>query len=166
MVEEALATPPMPPRRRDSWSLKTLVEEISGRPISELQDPDRPPHPYLSVKGGTPRAAPAKTVAAEVEVDPIDRVYPPLSGATGRSLHGAEHEHHGPTLRSVGGADNSGAAATDPLSPTKRPERIYLHYLLLHLDRLNPSALRYLRHAVDEELRHRDPSAALPTPPE
>jgi hypothetical protein len=42
-----------------------------------------------------------------------------------------------------------------PPAPSRRPERIYLHYLLLHIDRLNDSALRYLKHAVDEELEHR-----------
>ncbi len=91
--------------------------------------------------------------------DPVARVYPPLSGSTGRALHGAGAEHHVPTLESVRSPEEAaspGAGAHRP-GPSRRPERIYLHYLLLHLDRLNDGGLRYLKHAVDEELAHREP---------
>jgi len=160
VAEEALAPSDATLRKRESWSLKTLVEEISGRPIEELQEPGKPPHPYLVVKSG-----PARPVrSASEEPDPVDRVYPPLSGAHGRAFHGVEHEHHGPTLHSVGGSATPPTDREGPLSPSKRPERIYLHYLMLHLDRLNPSALHYLRHAIDEELRHRAEPAPAPPP--
>ena len=86
MTDVGAATPDGPARRRESWSLKNLVEDIAGKPIGELQDPDRPMHPYLKVKGGgapAPRrtlglsaasavygAGPAHAVA-EVEPVPI-----------------------------------------------------------------------------------------------
>lgn len=176
MADVGLATPDGPARRRESWSLKTLVEDIAGRPISELQDPTRPEHPYLKVKGGggpyRSAAAPAlpapsrAAVRAEAETDPVDRYYPPFVGEAGRALHAPEHHHHEPTLRSIASAAEEpmpGHAVRAP-GPSQRPERIYLHYLLLHLDRLSDHALRYLGHAVDEELRHRASSASETTP--
>ncbi|MCI4330792.1 MAG: hypothetical protein L3K19_02950 [Thermoplasmata archaeon] len=177
-----------PPRRRESWSLTTLVEEVAGRPITEFQEPGRPVHPYIQVK--FPPNAPARSarpgsspgsgydapspVPEEEEGGPVGRVFPPLTGATGRALHGPDQEHHAPTLRSVtSGSGNGGPGApSHPPGPSRRPERIYLHYLLLHLDRLSGPALRYLKLAVDEEVSHRDapPEATPPTetssPPE
>jgi hypothetical protein len=184
MTDVGAATPDGPARRRESWSLKNLVEDIAGKPIGELQDPDRPMHPYLKVKGGgapAPRrtlglsaasavygAGPAHAVA-EVEPvpDPVDRFYPPLVGETGRALHGPEHEHHAATLSAVAASrDESSPGQTHHApGPSQRPERIYLHYLLLHMDRLNDHALRYLKHAVDEELRHRDAGSSEPPAP-
>ena len=171
MADVEFGTVEGPARRRESWSLKTIVENVAGRPISELQDPTRPVHPYLVAKlghlpppeGAASRRRLSSVSAPEADPDPIDRVYPPLAGATGRALHGPEHEHHAGTLASL---------ATDELTlepghrphlpgPSRRPERIYLHYLLLHLDRLSDHALRYLKHAVDEEIGHRD---AAPPP--
>jgi hypothetical protein len=45
------ATAEGPPRRRASWNLRTIVEDVAGRPIEELQDPSRPVHPYLQEIG-------------------------------------------------------------------------------------------------------------------
>lgn len=150
-------------RRRESWSLKTLVEEVSGRPIGDFQDPSRPTHPYVEFHRARVAAASAELARHPVPEeepysDPVERVYPPLSGATGRALHGPEHEHHAETLASVEGeaeAASPGRRHHAP-GPSRRPERVYLHYLLLHLDRLNDAALQYLRNAVEEELRHRN----------
>jgi hypothetical protein len=178
MSEEASATAEAPARRRDSWSLKTLVEDVTGRSIEDLQEPGRPVHPYLLVKRGAtasslsstsvPRmVAAARAAAAMAEagpLDPVARVYPPLRGAIGRELHGREHEHHTDTLerhKPELGTAAPGARAHAP-GPSHRPERIYLHYLLLHLDRLSESALRYLRHSVEEEIAHRRAEAAKP----
>ncbi|MCI4339707.1 MAG: hypothetical protein L3K06_01520 [Thermoplasmata archaeon] len=174
------ATADGPGRRRESWSLKNLVEDIAGRPISELQDPTRPVHPYLQVKmayaapahrpePSAPTAAGARGAAsAELAApDPVDRVYPPLVGATGRTLHGPDHEHHAETLNGIATSPEEpipGRPNHAP-GPSQRPERIYLHYLLLHMDRLTDHALRYLQHAVDEEVRHREGPAASPPPP-
>ena len=161
MPEEA--TEDGPPRRRASWSLKSIVEDVAGRPIEELQDPNRPGHPYLQGRTGAPPderppwASPPRRVTTEsATYDPVGHVYPPLIGPIGRTYHGTEHEHHQETLDRHP-AERSGSPG-DPArapGPSHRPERIYLHYLLLHLDRLNPSALQYLRNAVDEELAHR-----------
>lgn len=153
MAEEA--TVEGPPRRRASWSLKAIVEDVAGRPIAELQDPSRPVHPYLEGKITKLPPRPSAAVAAE-EYDPVGHLYPPLVGAAGRSYHGAAHEHHRETIErhgaTVEAVERSGGRRP---GPTRRPERIYLHYLLLHLDRLNDAGLRYLRVAIDEELAHR-----------
>ena len=101
------------------------------------------------------------------EPDPIDRVYPPLVGVTGRSLHGPDHEHHDATLHSIRGEPMAAEPGTRPHAPgpSRRPERIYLHYLLLHMDRLSDAALGYLKHAVDEEVDQRAPRPAAPAGP-
>jgi len=150
----AEATIEGPPRRRASWSLKTIVEDVAGRPIGELQDPGKPVHPYL--KARDVQLPVAATSPSAEPYDPIDRLYPPLVGSTGRAFHGPEYEHHAETLE-----------RHQPLpgrvpGPSHRPERLYLHYLLLHMDRLSGSALRYLKLAVDEELEHRAEPPPLP----
>ncbi|MFI5413970.1 MAG: hypothetical protein ACHQ0I_05250, partial [Candidatus Lutacidiplasmatales archaeon] len=96
--------------------------------------------------------------------DPVGHLYPPLVGPTGREYHGPEFEHHQATIdhhRSLAGGRTDG--------PMRRPERLYLHYLLLHMDRLSNSALRYLRTTLDEEMDHRkseaDPSPAATAEP-
>lgn len=146
------ATADGPPRRRASWNLRTIVEDVAGRPIEELQDPDRPPHPYL--KGRlAPTPLPSRTPSGGApEYDPVAHVYPPFVGAAGRAYHGAEHEHDPETLerhRTPEGSRSPG--------PSRRPERLYLHYLLLHLDRLSDTSLQYLRAALEEEMGRRAP---------
>lgn len=170
------------PRRRDSWSLKSIVEEVGGRPLSDYQDPDRPQHPYVRLKGsaplspalapvahlgGRPPSRGAAATEAVEEPDPVARVYPPLTGATGRRLHGPENEHHMETLATVRSSSEAPEPGQrpHPPGPSKRPERIYLHYLLLHIDRLSDHALRYLDRAVREELEHRESSEAAPPAP-
>ena len=159
------ATADGPPRRRTSWSLKSIVEDVAGRPIGELQDPERPVHPYLKGRDVGMRSESSPTPRPLVEVyDPVDHLYPPLVGPTGRAFHGPENEHHTETIE-----------RHQPLpgripGPSHRPERLYLHYLLLHMDRLSGSALRYLKLAVDEELAHRSeppplPAESPPSPP-
>jgi hypothetical protein len=160
VAEEATADGPT--RRRTSWSLRTIVEDVAGRPIEELQDPDRPVHPYLQARPA-PRGSPSRTAPAapdEDGYDPVAHISPPLVGATGRAFHGPDHEHHRETLARQGTPVDGPAAG-----PLRKPERIYLHYLLLHMDRLSDSALRYLRTAVDEEMNHRSPPLPPATPP-
>jgi hypothetical protein len=154
-----------PPRRRASWSLKSIVEDVAGRPIGELQDPSRPVHPYLRGKVDASRPASSAT-PAEPPYDPVDHVYPPLVGPRGREYHGPDHEHHQETLeRHRPRTDASGQPFRLP-GPSQRPERLYLHYLLLHMDRLSNSALQYLRRAVEEEVMHREqlPPTSAPSP--
>ncbi len=161
------ATADGPARRRASWSLKTIVEDVSGRPIGEFQDPSRPVHPYLQAKLGAAsgRGGNGGANAPEERYDPVGHVYPPLVGAAGRDYHGPDHEHHAETLerhRPPPAALGERVRLPGPLS---RPERLYLHYLLLHLDRLGDAALRYLRTTVDEELAHRARTSPGPLPP-
>jgi hypothetical protein len=160
-----------PPRRRTSWNLKAIVEDVAGRPIEELQDPIRPVHPYLGGKlppgtnaASPPWASPPRRPPPEpVTYDPVGHVYPPLVGSVGREYHGSEHEHHEETLsRHRPESESTPGNPARPAGPSHRPERIYLHYLLLHMDKLSPSALQYLRLAVDEEIAHR---ARPPLPP-
>jgi len=175
---DAEATSVGPPRRKSSWNLKAIVEDVAGRPIDELQDPDRPVHPYLEGKvhpangqERPPWASPPRRVTTESEeYDPVGHVYPPLVGPMGRSYHGTTNEHHRETLeRHPHVSESSPGSPSRAPGPTHRPERLYLHYLLLHLDRLSPSALQYLRQAVDDEVAHRarpslPPRSAEPPP--
>jgi hypothetical protein len=172
MTDGVAATVEGPGRRRESWSLRDIVENVAGRPIDDFQDPARPVHPYLTVKPvrlpPRPHVTPLTSEEEPAEPDPVDRVYPPLVGATGRTLHGPENEHHAATLHAL----KEGPAVAQPGSrphapgPSRRPERIYLHYLLLHMDRLSDAALGYLKHAVDEEVAHRSaPPTERPNPP-
>jgi hypothetical protein len=170
---DAEATPDHPARRRTSWNLKAIVEDVAGRPIDELQDPNRPVHPYLKGKVDAPPeeekprwgSPPRRVVPEPEEYDPVGHVYPPLVGNVGREYHGAEHEHHRATLdRHAPEKESVPGNPVRPAGPSHRPERIYLHYLLLHMDKLSPSALQYLRQAVDEEVAHRARPALPPTP--
>ncbi len=162
------ATPETPPRRRSSWSLKTIVQDVAGRPISDFQDPGKPAHPYLRVKGEAAAPASGPSPAAEPPYDPVGHLYPPLVGAHGRAYHGPEHEHHTETLDRHPAVPAGVGEKPRSAGPFHQPERLYLHYLLLHLDRLNDASLAYLRSAVEEEVAHRGrpaPVAAPPVPP-
>lgn len=148
-----------PVRRRSSWNFKAIVEDVAGVPLADLQDPDRPIHPYVQERLQRAEAL-SRSAAMEAEppYDPVGRIYPPLSGSTGRTLHGTEHEHHAETLARHARNETDELPGPGPHrapGPSHRPERIYLHYLLLHLDRLNNSALSYLKQAVEEEIAHR-----------
>ncbi|MCI4335866.1 MAG: hypothetical protein L3K17_01525 [Thermoplasmata archaeon] len=173
MVDGVASSVEGPGRRRESWSLRDIVENVAGRPIDDFQDPSRPVHPYLTIK--PVRLPPRRPVDGPThgdeggEPDPVDRVYPPLVGSTGRTLHGPDHEHHDATLHSVRGETYLAEPGSRPHAPgpSRRPERIYLHYLLLHMDRLSDAALGYLKHAVDEEVTQRHPTpepASTPSP--
>lgn len=171
MAETVAATEEGPARRRrDSWNLRHIVEDVTGRTIEELQEPGRPVHPFLKSAPppeptGDPRvSAPTEGPAGgsaeadlETGVDPVSRIHPPLVGETGRSFHGSEHEHHLPTLNAMKTEAEPPSPGTrpHPPGPSRRPERIYLHYLLLHMDRLSDSSLKYLQRAVEEEVQHR-----------
>jgi hypothetical protein len=158
------ATADGPPRRRTSWNLKAIVEDVAGRPIGELQDPGKPVHPYLRGKVDGAYTAPRAAPDDPDEYDPIGNLYPPLVGPAGRDYHGPDHEHHAETLERHRPVPLlPGEKARTP-GPSHRPERLYLHYLLLHMDRLSDSALRYLRIAVEEELTHRRAPSTPPAP--
>lgn len=168
MAEIAPATEEGPARRRrDSWNLRTIVEDVTGRTIEEMQDPSRPAHPFLkSVPPPGSSTSPKVAMAAgssrapvdgDDPDDPVARIHPPLIGETGRSFHGSENEHHQPTLEEMTTEAGPPSPGTRPHAPgpSRRPERIYLHYLLLHMDRLTDASLKYLQRAVEEEVEHR-----------
>jgi hypothetical protein len=130
-------------------------------------------HPYLRGKVGVSREAPS-AAPEEPPYDPVDHLYPPLVGPTGREYHGPDHEHHRETLERHRPLLGPSGEPLRPPGPSHRPERLYLHYLLLHMDRLSNSALQYLRRAVQEEVLHREQSTnsapspepeAIPEPP-
>jgi hypothetical protein len=158
------------PRRRGSWNLRSIVEDVAGRPIGDFQDPDRPVHPYLKdrIEPPAPRARTSPSAGPEDEsegYDPVAHLYPPLVGAHGRAYHGPENEHHAETIERHRVEPPAAGQPARPPGPSHRPERIYLHYLLLHMDRLSDSGLHYLRIAVDEEIAHRTPRPSAPAPP-
>ena len=133
------ATAEHPRRRRTPWSLKSIVVDVTGKEIGEFQNGGSSSGPRPSVVAPTP--------GEEIEtIDPIERVRPPLSRANGRRYHGAGGEHHAATLDRHRPLDGGA---------TERPERIYLHYLLLHLDRLSLPQLWYLRRQVNDEIGER-----------
>ncbi|MCI4349397.1 MAG: hypothetical protein L3J93_04175 [Thermoplasmata archaeon] len=187
-MSDGSATALAPPRKRETWSIRRIAEDIGGRPLSDFQGsgpsptgppghgsnrPTTPPLPVQRPGGpgvsGTSAALSHGTTVrpgstpteAETEPDPVDRVYPPLTRGTGRALHGSEHEHHAETLERVRADPDppEPGRRSYPPGPSARPERIYLHYLLLHLDRLSDHALQYLERAVNEETEHRLASA-------
>jgi hypothetical protein len=159
------ATADGPVRRRASWNLRSIVEDVAGRPISELQDPGRPVHPYLRGKVDGSAPLPNSSADGEEPYDPVENLYPPLAGRTGREYHGPEHEHHAETLERHRLDPTAAGAAGRAPGPSHRPERLYLHYLLLHVDRLSDSGLRYLLQSVEEEIAHRQRPAAAKAPP-
>lgn len=155
-TEEATAR--RPARRRAPWSLRSIVVQVTGKPISEFQE--------KGADGGAARSVvvPATIqVAEEVrDIDPVDHIYPPLSGAHARQFHGSRREHHLPTLE----RHRDETAGVDPLrGPYLHPERLYLHYLLLHLDRLTLPSLWYLRRQVNDEIASRARRPPTPPPP-
>ncbi len=164
MTASAPRGPERPRRRRESWSLEAIVENVSGRPLSDFQDPALPTHPYVRSRrhGGAPAAAEAAVRAPPT--DPVDLYTPPLVGAVGRAAHDPGATHHLPTLARLAQLP---AGPAGP-GPSRRPERVYLHYLLLHLDRLETPALDYLRRSVVEELDRRaaPPAPVTPSRPE
>lgn len=163
MATHDRATAEAPRRRRPNWSLRTIVENVSGHPIAHFQDPPQSlPTPAASrstagvAESNPPTDSLPAAEAREVPPpDPIEAIYPPLVGALGREYHGKDREHHAETIARHRSGPNGTATGLHAPGPLSRPERIYLHYLLLHMDRLSDTALVYLGHAVEEERVHR-----------
>ena len=150
--------------------------------MEEFQEPGRPVHPYVQFRrlradtsaraSSIPparlppvreeRNGEAEIAGQELDADPVERWYPPLVGPLGREHHGPTHEHHSKTL-----SDHGRSSVDRPRGPgpSSQPERIYLHYLLLHLDRLNDSALNYLWRSVEEERERRASEKTEASPP-
>jgi hypothetical protein len=174
MDPTAVTAPPA--RRNNSWSLRRIVRDVSGQPLEAFQDPALPPHPYvtyvttgrlpdeptpeprdelfdppvvarpLRLPPSVPRAEPPSPPRARPPPPPAPA--PPLASPP-PALDTQAPEHVEFPLETPGPAD------APPAATYRRPERIYLHQLLLHLDRLDENALRHLQSEVTEELEHR-----------
>ncbi|MDE1820223.1 MAG: hypothetical protein KGJ23_07220 [Euryarchaeota archaeon] len=186
-----------PGKKPTPWSVRKIVEQVTGRPLESMQDPPgtrRAPRPAPPPRSEPPleRFHEEDGPALSVLVDPdLEREERP------RSVHveaaGVDELEKGPGLRAfLPGAPNppvSGRAPRPASLPLTRPlprqvieevermredegeaplgspsahahgsrelERVYLSYLLMHMDRLTEPALKYLRHAVEEECEER-----------
>ena len=123
-----------PGRRTTPAHVPVLVSPRRGSPAkyAAREDPGEAPGRARSRRTGLPPS------------DPVYRAGTPRRGP-GASCRDAGD---GPWRA---GAAEPGLRPHRP-GPSTRPERIYLHYLLLHLDRLSDHALDYLAHSVREEI--------------
>lgn len=122
----------------NTWSLKKIVEEVTGKPLSSFQE--------------MPRMDRARPVEHEPEI-----MNPPIQSF----LAPPEHVQH-TQVKSIPApiARRRLTYLKAPAKGERRPsarerERKYLAYLMLHLDALPDPALKYLRQAVEEELKDR-----------
>ncbi len=199
-----------PGKKSTPWSVRKIVEQVTGRPLESMQDPP-----------GT-RRAPRNAPSSARDL-PLERYHEDHSGALTVLVDPREEEDHvgvrersppsiptaatltppsraeevqidrNPSLRAFlpgsPSPSSSGRQGRGPVLPMTRPlpsevveeverlraeegigpipksggpghgsrelERVYLSYLLMHLDRLTEPALKYLRHAVQEECEER-----------
>lgn len=127
------------------WSLKKIVEDVTGKKLEEMQD-----------KPSKPRKV-QKEVCGERE-----------------EIRSEEREPEAPTLPQFLPQEKKPIFATLPPDmlenvpfvneerlesghvSKKELERKYLAYLMMHMESLTDPALRYLRQAVEEECRDRN----------
>lgn len=203
----AEGTAEAPPSKKPTpWSVRKIVEQVTGRPLESMQDPpgtrrSSRPTPPAAAREDPPleryhesSAGPVVALLAEPESPQLERGQEPSSSRA----KGAEKEEvdRNPSLRAfLPGTPPSvgrGRAPRAPSLPLTRPlprevidevdrmreeqelpgpepgevqgrghsatrelERVYLSYLLMHMDRLTEPALKYLRHAVEEECEER-----------
>jgi hypothetical protein len=152
------AVPMPPPRRGNSWSLRRIVHEVAGQPLEAFQDPAREPHPYVAYVT-THRAPPDGSLRPLEPPDPELAPERPIPRTERRPSPPPEMEP-APVLDTeppehVEFPIEAEALTAAPPVPSRRPERMYLHQLLLRLDQLDDHALRHLQSEVDEELAHR-----------
>lgn len=192
-----------PPRKATPWSVRKIVEQVTGRPLESMQDPPgtRRNRPTPSAPRDPPleryheESGPVVTVLAEpapVEPEPVmDASDPPRARAIPLDDLPSERT---PSLRAFLPGTPPPTASGRPSRPAALPisrtlpkevveeverlraeegnpmpktlegphsprhgevERVYLSYLLMHLDKLTEPALKYLRHAVEEECEER-----------
>jgi hypothetical protein len=148
------ASPSSPPRARPTpWSVRKIVEQVTGQPLSAVQG-NGPASPLRGRSPGEPRLGlPAFLPGTLGEETPASLPLP-------HPLHFGPlvDEQSGERVLPRGEGHRAGGeppASKGPRSGALELERVYLHYLLLHLDRLGEPALKYLRHAVEEECRDR-----------
>ena len=130
----------------DIWSLKKIVEQVTGKPLSSFQDPVKTVRPEPDyVNPPPPRAPPVTSFLARPDPDTLPTL-PELDAPPRRVL----------TYHTVSSSRPSHRSPADL-------ERKYLAYLMLHLDSLSDPALRYLRQAVEEEYHGRGGEQRKPT---
>jgi hypothetical protein len=155
MASEPAATDSPSHRKRDTWSIRRIAQDIASDSMGNPRGGYLGPAAGSGSNGGGPAGMDGRETADEV--DPVVRFSPPLVGPVARASHDPRHEHHSETIEHLNRNPPvvGPGMPSHPPGPSRRPERIYLHYLLLHLDRLSDAALSYLSLAVFEELAHR-----------
>lgn len=196
-----------PSKKPTPWSVKKIVEQVTGRPLESMQDPPgtrRSPRASLPTPS-SPRdppleryheeSGPAVAVLVDPEAGPRalgDGTDGPAARETPRLVDPDRNPGlraflpGSPSFSSSPGPSRSprqaGLPMTRPLPQevveevdrlradegepplekvpghahaSRELERVYLSYLLMHLDRLTEPALKYLRHAVEEECEER-----------
>ena len=192
-----------PGRKPTPWSVRKIVEQVTGRPLESMQDPPGTRREPRASGPAPPRdppleryheeAGPAITVLVEPESEGPRVLETREERDLPRQKALGEEEERSPTLRSFLPGAPAQSASGRPSRPSTLPitrplprevveevermradegeppltkagsnphasrdlERVYLSYLLMHLDRLTEPALQYLRHAVEEECEER-----------
>lgn len=202
------ATSEAPARKPTPWSVRKIVEQVTGKPLESMQDPPgsrKPSRSSASASRDLPleryheENGPAVTVLVAREEEPelrgSETAEPEPSRREKISLPSSSKGDRSPSLRAflpgtAAPAPSSGRGPKSPSLPLTRPlplevveeverlreeegapslpalepghghkrtelERVYLSYLLMHLDKLTEPALKYLQHAVEEECEER-----------
>lgn len=143
--------PPEPPRSHgghgNHWSIRKIVEDVTGKKIEEFQDPR---DTTVRVDHRAARRMEEESAAAESDVaasEPLTSFLPQPKKAPLFSTLPPELLENVPFP--------PGGNASRKSSNGKQLERLYLAYLMLHMGGLTDPALRYLRDAVEDECRDR-----------
>ncbi len=150
MSDSAPGLPPVPPRRATPWSVRKIVEQVTGESLSNGQGaPGIVPRSTSSARIGLPAFLPGGLGTDGPPTLPLPRPLHP----------GGEESRAGARASSGEAPEGPRGVPSFPgrrqASQTLELERVYLSYLLLHLDRLAEPALKYLRHAVEQECSER-----------
>ncbi len=207
--ESVEGTAEAPPSKKPTpWSVRKIVEQVTGRPLESMQDPP-----------GTRR--PSRTASPPPREEPPLERYHQETGGAALALLASPEETPGPSEDREASASRPAVRAPEPDEPERNPtlraflpgspsplgrgrtgrppslpltrplprevveevermreeeslpalektepharghaatrelEKVYLSYLLMHMDRLTEPALKYLRHAVEEECEER-----------
>ncbi|MCL4324382.1 MAG: hypothetical protein M1144_02825 [Candidatus Thermoplasmatota archaeon] len=124
---------PEPHHGGNHWSLKKIVEDVTGKSLEELQEAPSSSH----VESAPKREVPVSNLSSF-----LPQQKTPLFTTIPKEL-----------LENVPFIKEE--APSRKKANNRELERMYLAYLMLHMGRLTDPALQYLRHAVEEECRER-----------
>jgi hypothetical protein len=164
--------------RSNPWSVRKLAEQVSGRPFHEIGGPGAlSPGTPTSDPGASSRSSEDPPASPSPEKGPTSRPEPETDPPLNDFLPGLVMATSSPSARHPiwplvrplpeevrREVPSAGPTANHPSPPgsakfhrkdRRELEKVYLSYLLLHLNHLPEPALRYLRHAVEEECRDR-----------